>query len=109
VSATKLPSTTNNFAFEVTVTSSGAAPTGQMQLFDGATALGLPAPVSNGVVSITTGLSAIGTHSVTAHYLGNTSTMASNSGALNLTVTGITALPLTTTPTGSGNINLTIQ
>jgi hypothetical protein len=111
VSATKLPSTTNNFAFEVTVTSPGAAPTGQVQLFDGATALGLPAPVSNGTVSITTGLGAIGTHSVTAHYLGNTSTMASSSGALNLTVTGITALPLTTTPTGtgSGNISLTIQ
>jgi Pro-kumamolisin, activation domain/Bacterial Ig-like domain (group 3) len=111
VSATKLPSTANNFAFGVTVTSSGAAPTGQVQLFDGTTALGLPAPVSNGTVSITTGLTGIGTHSVTAHYLGDTSTAASSSGALNLTVTGVTAVPLTTSPTGtgSGNISLTIQ
>jgi hypothetical protein len=111
VSATKLPSTANNFAFQVTVTSTGAAPTGQVQLFDGTTALGLPAPVSNGTVSITTGLAGIGTHSVTAHYLGDTSTAASSSGALNLTVTGVTTVPLTTSPTGtgSGNISLTIQ
>jgi hypothetical protein len=36
-------------------------------------------------------------------------TMASASGALNLTVTGTTTLPLTTTPTGSGTVSLTIQ
>jgi hypothetical protein len=109
VSATKLPSTMNDFAFTVTVTSSGAAPTGQVQLFDGGIALGLPAAVSNGTVSITTGLGAVGTHSVSAQYLGNASTLASISGALNLTVTGTTTLPLTTTPSGSGNISLTIQ
>ncbi|MDP9338894.1 MAG: Ig-like domain repeat protein [Acidobacteriota bacterium] len=109
VTATKLPSTANNFAFTVTVTASGATPTGQVQLFDGTTALGLPAPVSNGTVSITTGLGAVGTHSVTAHYLGTSTTQASASGALNLTVTGATTLPLTTSPAGSASVNLTIQ
>jgi subtilase family serine protease len=109
VSAAKLPSTANNFAFNVTVTSTGVAPTGQVQLFEDGTALGLPAPVSNGTVSITTGLGAVGTHSVSAHYFGNTATMASASGALNLTVTGTTTLPLSTTPTGSGTVSLTIQ
>ena len=109
VSAAKLPSTANNFAFNVTVTASGATPAGQVQLFDGTTALGLPAPVSNGTVSINTGLGAVGTHSVSAHYLGDAKTSASSSGALALTVTGTTTLPLTTTPTGSANVNLTIQ
>ena len=109
VTATKLPTTSNNFAFTVTVTASGATPTGQVQLFDGSTALGLPAAVSNGTVSITTGLGAVGTHSVTAHYLGSSTTQASTSGALGLTVTGTTTLPLTTAPTGSANVNLTIQ
>jgi hypothetical protein len=82
-----------------------------VQLFDGAATLGLPAPVSNGTVSITTGLASIGTHSVTAHYLGNAATMASASGALSLTVTGTTTLPLSTTPAGSStpSVNLTIQ
>jgi len=109
VSATKVASTANNLAFNVTVTASGATPTGQVQLFEGTTALGLPAEVSNGTVSITTGLGAVGTHSVSAHYLGDAKTLASSSGALNLTVTGTTTLPLTTTPAGSANVNLTIQ
>ena len=109
VSANKMPSTSNNFLFNVTVTASGATPTGQVQLFDGGTALGLPAPVSNGTVAINTGLGAVGTHSVSAHYLGDAKTSASSSGVLALTVTGNTTLPLTTTPAGSANINLTIQ
>jgi Pro-kumamolisin, activation domain/Bacterial Ig-like domain (group 3) len=109
VSATKLASTANNFAFNVSVTASGATPTGQVQLFDGTTALGLPAAVSNGTVSINTGLGAVGTHSASAHYLGDAKTLASSSGALALTVTGTTMLPLTTTPAGSANVNLTIQ
>jgi hypothetical protein len=99
----------NNFAFNVSVTSSGASPTGQVQLFDGSTALGLPVSLSNGTTLINTGLAAVGTHGVSAHYLGNATTLASASGAINLTVTGATVVPLTSTPSGSANINLTIQ
>jgi hypothetical protein len=109
VTNTKQASTSNNFAFIVAVTSSGAVPAAQVQLFDGSTALGLPVSLSNGSASINTGLPTIGTHAVTAHYLGNSSTLPSASGALNLTVTGSTSVPLTTTPSGSANINLTIQ
>jgi hypothetical protein len=109
VTNAKQASTSNNFAFNVTVTSSGSNPTGQVQLFVGTTALGLPVTVSNGAASINTALPAIGTQAVTAHYLGNTTTLPSSSGALNLTVTGSTSVPLTATPSGSANINLTIQ
>jgi subtilase family serine protease len=109
VTNAKQSSVSNNFAFNVTVTSSSANPTGQVQLFDGSTALGLPVSLSNSVASINTGLAAIGTHAVSAHYLGNTTTTPSSSAALNVTVTGSTAVPLTATPSGSANINLTIQ
>ena len=109
VTTAKQPSTSNNFAFTVAVTSSGAAPTGQVQLFDGSTALSLPVAITNGAAAINTGLPTIGTHPVSAHYLGDTATLPSASGALNLTVTGTTSLPLTATPSGSGSINLTIQ
>jgi hypothetical protein len=102
-------SSSNNFAFNVTVTSSGASPTGQVQLFDGSTALGLPVSLSNGTASINSGLPSVGTHGVSAHYLGNATTLASASGAINLTVTGASIVPLTSTPNGSANINLTIQ
>jgi hypothetical protein len=109
VTNAKQASTNNNFAFNVTVTSSGASPTGQVQLFDGSTALGLPVSLSNGTASINTGLATVGTHGVSAHYLGDATTLASASGALNVTVTGPTIVPLTSTPSGSANISLTIQ
>src|SRR6202035_1886661 len=105
----KQPSTSNNFAFNVAVTSTGTNPTGQVQLFDASTALGLPIAISNGSASINTGLPTIGTHAVSAHYLGDTANLPSASGALNLTVTGTTSLPLAAAPSGSGSINLTIQ
>jgi hypothetical protein len=109
VTTAKQASTSNNFAFNVAVTASGANPTGQVQLFDGSTALGLPVSISNGTASINTGLPTIGTHAVSAHYLGNTATLPSASGVLNLTVTGTTTVPLTATPSGSASFNLTIQ
>jgi hypothetical protein len=109
VTTAKQPFASNNFAFNVTVTSSGASLTGQVQLFDGSAALGQPVTISNGTASINIGLPTIGTHPVSAQYLGNTTTLASASGAINLTVTGSTIVPLTTTPSGSANLNLTIQ
>jgi subtilase family serine protease len=108
VNTSKLPSTTNNFAFTITVTSA-VNPTGQVQLFDAGVPLGLPLTVSNGTALTNIGLGAVGTHSISAHYLGNVATQPSLSGTLNLTVTGTTIIPLTTTPTGTGNISLTIQ
>jgi hypothetical protein len=107
VTNAKQASASNNFAFNVAVT--GANPTGQVQLFDAGTALGLPVTLSNGTASINTGLATIGTHAVSAHYLGDTTNLPSASGTLNLTVTGTTTLPLTATPSGSGSIALTIQ
>ena len=115
VTNAKQASTNNNFAFTVAVTSSGASPTGQVQLFDGSTALGLPVTVSNGTASINTGLATVGTHAVSAHYLGNATTLASASGALNVTVTGpsatdsyLTVWPDAVARPGTSDLNFTL-
>jgi len=89
----------DTFAFTVAVT--GGTPTGQVQLFDGTTALGAPVTVSGGSAPITTNGLPVGTHSISAHYLGTTTTMASQSGAINATVTGTTNFVLSSTPASS--------
>jgi hypothetical protein len=96
----------DTFAFTVAVT--GGTPTGQVQLFDGTTALGAPVTVSGGSASITSNGLPVGTHSISAHYLGTTTTMASQSGAINATVTGTTNFVLSSTP-NSSNANPTVS
>ncbi len=100
----------NTFAFTVSVT--GGTPTGQAQLFDGSTALGTAATVSGGSASITSNGLPVGTHAISAHYLGTSSTLASQSGALNVTVTGTTTFAITATPAasnGSPTVSITIN
>jgi hypothetical protein len=99
------------FRFSINVIASVGA-NGQVQLFDGATALGTAALVSNGSASITSTGLAPGTHAISAHYLGDSKTLASNSGALNITSTGTTTLVITSTPAasnGSPTVNITIN
>jgi hypothetical protein len=100
----------NTFAFTVSVT--GGTPTGQVQLFDGSTALGTAATVSGGSASITSNGLPVGTHAISAHYLGTASTLASQSGSLNVTVTGTTTFAITATPAasnGSPTVSITIN
>jgi hypothetical protein len=47
----------------------------------------------------------VGTHAISAHYLGDSKTQASQSGALNITITGTTP-PITVTGT-SGSTTAT--
>ncbi|MGH9205654.1 MAG: Ig-like domain-containing protein, partial [Acidimicrobiales bacterium] len=74
------------FSFTATVT--GGTPTGQVQLFDNGAATGNAVSVSNGMATVTTaGLTVVGTHSISAHYLGDSTTLASQSaGTLNVTL-----------------------
>jgi Bacterial Ig-like domain (group 3) len=100
----------DTFVFTVSVT--GGTPTGQVQLFDGSTALGSAVTVSGGSAPITSNGLSVGTHSITAHYLGTASTQASQSGALNVTVTGTTTFVISTTPastSGSPTVSITIN
>jgi hypothetical protein len=100
----------NPFTFSVAVT--GGTPTGSVQLFDGATMVGTPANVSGGTAVPTASPLAVGTHAISAHYLGDSTTAASASGTLNLTVTGTTTIAITTSPVASPAapaINVTVQ
>ena len=98
------------FTFSVSVT--GGTPTGQVQLFDGATMIGTAAAVAGGTATPTAPALSVGTHSISAHYLGDTRTDPSSSGMLNLTVTGSSTIAITTSPVATPAapaINITVQ
>ncbi|HYL64560.1 MAG TPA: Ig-like domain repeat protein, partial [Candidatus Methylomirabilis sp.] len=84
------------FTFSAAVT--GGTPTGQVQLFDNGAMIGTAAAVSGGTAVPTAPALAVGTHAISAHYLGDANTQASQSGTLNLTVTGSTNVAVTTNP-----------
>jgi hypothetical protein len=102
------------FTFSVTVT--GGTPGGMAQLFDGGVAIstaGASATVSGGKATLTgpTTLS-VGTHAISVHYLGDSTTLASQSGSLNLTVSGGSTIAVTSTPAATpvaAPINITVQ
>ncbi|HMD39088.1 MAG TPA: Ig-like domain repeat protein [Candidatus Acidoferrum sp.] len=109
VIADKEPSTTA-FTFAVTVT--GGTPTGMVQLFDGATAIGTPAAVTAGTATPTAPALSVGTHSISAHYLGDSTTNTSASGSLNLTSTGSATITIITAPAATpvaSPLNITIN
>ena len=108
-----------NSSITVSATVTGGTPTGNVQfLVDGAN-LG-QAPVANGTtgnITVTaaqapTFLELVGTHTVSASYLGDTTTSPSSSGTLNVTVTGTAQLPIAANPASSNagyTISLTIN
>jgi uncharacterized Zn-binding protein involved in type VI secretion len=54
----------------------------------------------------------VGTHAISAHYLGDTNTLASQSGTLGVTITGPTTFAIQGSPAasnGSPTINITID
>ena len=111
VTSAKVASGTN-IAFSISVTSSGTAANGQVQLYDGTSTLGSPVSAVNGSANISNAGLAVGTHSISAHYLGDTYTLASQSGALNIAVTGSTTFTISPSPAasnGTPNVNLTIN
>jgi hypothetical protein len=98
------------FSFSVAVT--GGTPTGMVELFDSGSIIGTAATVAGGVATPTAPALSVGTHSISAHYLGDAITLGSASGTLNLTVTGSTTVAITTSPVGTPAapaINVMIQ
>lgn len=111
VTSTKVASGTS-VACTVTVTSTGQAPTGMVQLYDGTSTVGSPVAVSSGTASITLTSPAVGTHGISAHYLGDTYTSASQSGTLDIAITGSTSFFISASPAasnGNTSVNLTIN
>jgi Big-like domain-containing protein len=117
VSSTKVPSK-GTITMSAIVT--GGMPTGSVQfVVDGAN-LGSLAPLTNGMtgnITVTAAnapafLPIVGTHTISAHYQGTATTQASQSGTLNVAVTGTTSFLITGTADGTaanGSINLTIN
>jgi hypothetical protein len=85
-------------AFTFTVAVTGGNPGGSVELMDNGVLIGTAATVSGGKATPTAPALSVGTHSISAQYLGDANTQASQSGALNLTVTGITTLIIITNP-----------
>jgi hypothetical protein len=112
VNSAKLASSDpTGFKFTITVTASVGA-NGQVQLFDGSSMLGSATSVSNGTTTITSAGLAPGTHSISAHYLGDSATQASQSGMLNVTSTGTTTFVVSTQPAasnGTPTVSITIN
>ena len=71
--------------FTATVTTAGPTPTGKVKFIDGATALG-SATLSGGVAKLTKSTLAVGTHPITAQYLGDANSDKSISPILNQVV-----------------------
>lgn len=114
VSATKVASTG---MITVSATVSGGTPTGNVQFFVDGAAAGTAVPVSGGTTgNITVNAASvpplfqlIGTHTLSAHYLGSATTLASQSGSLNIAVTGTTQLSISGNPAPSNaNPSLTL-
>ena len=102
----------NGTAFTFSAAVTGGTPTGSVQLFDGAAMIGTAANVSGGTAVPTAPALAVGTHAISAHYLGDATTAASASGTLNLTVTGTTTIAITTNPAATPAapaISVTVQ
>ncbi|MCF7731599.1 MAG: DUF6288 domain-containing protein [Akkermansiaceae bacterium] len=76
-----------SLTFTATVT--GTSPTGNVAFYDGTTLLGSSALNGSFQASFTTSSLAIGSHSITAQYAGNTTNAASTSAALTIEITSL--------------------
>ncbi len=89
---------TKPVTFSVKVTGNGGTPTGTVNFLDGNATLG-SASLVQGVASYTTSTLAVGSHSVTASYVGDANDVAATSNAVSVAVTAATT---TVTLSGSG-------
>ena len=97
----------------LTATITGSTPTGTVQFKDGATDLGSPVMLSGNVASLVTNNLALGSHSITAAYSGDSSNTTSTSSATTVTVTqAIPSVNLTSTSataTQGDNVTLSVS
>ena len=73
--------------FTATVTSAESNATGTVTFKDGSTVLGTGTPTGSGIATYSTSSLALGTHSITAVYGGDSNNLSSTSGVLTQTVT----------------------
>jgi predicted extracellular nuclease len=106
-----LPTTTTfglAVALTANVTSNLGVPTGTVQFFDGATALGAAQTLSGGTTTLNTTTLAVGTHSVTAVYSGTTGTPAYPASTSIVVTVTINPAPVLDFTLGLGNTQLIV-
>lgn len=88
------------FTATVTPVGSSTAPVGTVQFYDGATAIGASVQLANGTAGFTSESFTVGSHSVTAHYSGDSNYGAINSQPITFTVVspGTSVITLTAPP-----------
>jgi len=114
VSSTKVASTA---MITISANVSGGSPAGNVQFFVDGAAMPGSSQLTNGstgqiILPALTLFSSIGTHTLSAHYPGSATTTASQSGSLNVTLTGTTQLSISANPapvSGGQTISLTIN
>lgn len=87
-------------------------PSGSVTFYDGTTALGNAADLSNGKATLQVSTLAIGTHSITATYSGDSSHTGSTSQPFYEAITGVTTLQVVASSGGLSHtlaVNLTVQ
>jgi hypothetical protein len=99
-SATVTAGQSVTFTATVAETSGSGVPTGTVTFYDGTTSLGTGTLSSSGSATYSTSSMAVGSHSITANYGGDTNNASSTSAAISVTVTA-TPLVSTTTLTSS--------
>jgi hypothetical protein len=92
--------TTNPTTLTATVSATQGTPTGSVSFLDGSTLIG-QGTLASGVATLTISSLAVGSHSITAIYSGDTNFVASTSGALAESVLDF-ALSIPTSGSGSG-------
>jgi subtilase family serine protease len=106
--------TIQTLSFTDTVAGASGTPTGTVQLKVDGIAQGSPANLASGKVTITPATLAVGTHSITAVYSGDSAFASSTSNAVSVTVAAtpstiaITVNPSTINPTGSTTVGFTV-
>ncbi|WP_406694032.1 Ig-like domain-containing protein [Singulisphaera sp. Ch08] len=94
----------NPVTLTVTITStstSAVKPSGTVQFFDGAVAIGTATVSSAGIATLTTSALTLGSHSITAKYAGDGNFNASTSPAVTQNVGQLSTTTLSVTPTES--------
>jgi large repetitive protein len=99
--------------FSITVTPNGSAtPSGFVQLIDNGQTLGAPTKVSAGIASYLASSLPVGVHTITAQYLGDSTTLGSSSAPITQLITGTVALQISGTSgdiTATSNFNVTLM
>jgi hypothetical protein len=94
----------SSVTFTASVSTSAGTPTGSVNFMDGVNVLGTGA-VSGGIATFTTSSLSVGTHTITAVYLGSTDALAATSGPISQLIVDFTlssfspnGTPVSTTP-----------